>query len=85
MATSRTAKTKLAALEKPREALPFHQSVMKEEASELMEELKVDMAADRTLLPRLWYLPDGNKAVVVMTGDNHGSGGTIERFEQFLD
>ena len=31
---------------------------------------------DRTPLPRFWYLPRGEKAAVVMTGDDHGNGGT---------
>ena len=35
-------------------------------------------------VPRFWYLPRGLKAAVVMTGDDHGNGGTNERFEQYL-
>jgi hypothetical protein len=35
-------------------------------------------------LPRFWYLPRGLKAAVVMTGDDHGNGGTVGRFSQFL-
>ncbi|MBB6612666.1 DUF4082 domain-containing protein [Pontibacter sp. Tf4] len=35
-------------------------------------------------LPRFWYLPRGLKAAVVMTGDDHGNGGTKGRFEQYL-
>jgi hypothetical protein len=31
----------------------------------------------------LLVLPDGKKAVVVMTGDDHGNGGTVGRFDQF--
>ena len=34
------------------------------------------MNRDRKPLPRFWYFPRGEKAVVVMTGDDHGSGGT---------
>ncbi len=30
------------------------------------------MEADRKPLPRFWYFPSGFKAVVVMTGDDHG-------------
>ena len=33
-------------------------------------------------LPRFWYLPRGDKAVVVMTGDDHGNGGTAGRFDE---
>lgn len=31
-------------------------------------------------LPRFWYFPNGFKAVVIMTGDDHGHGGTLGRF-----
>ena len=31
---------------------------------------------DRRPLPRFWYLPRGEKAAVVMTGDDHATGGT---------
>ena len=34
-------------------------------------------------LPRFWYFPHGFKAVVIMTGDDHGHGGTLERFLHF--
>jgi len=33
-------------------------------------------------LPRFWFLPKGLKAAIVMTGDNHGDGGMIPRFEK---
>lgn len=35
-------------------------------------------------LPRFWYLPRGLKAAVIMTGDDHGNGGTTGRFEQYI-
>jgi len=35
-------------------------------------------------LPRFWFLPNGFKAAIVMTGDDHGSGGTVGRFNQYL-
>jgi hypothetical protein len=35
-------------------------------------------------LPRFWYFPRGEKAVVVMTGDDHANGGTVGRFDQFI-
>jgi hypothetical protein len=45
----------------------------------------------RTPIPRFWYLPDGRKAAVVLTGDDHGRGdtptdpsGTAERFDRNL-
>ena len=31
------------------------------------------MNRDQKPLPRFWYLPRGEKAVVVMTGDDHGT------------
>ncbi len=34
-------------------------------------------------LPRLWFLPQGRMAVVVMTGDDHGNGGTPGRFDAY--
>jgi hypothetical protein len=37
----------------------------------------------RKPLPRFWYLPRGLKAVMVMTGDDHGNGGTAGRFDQY--
>jgi FlgD Ig-like domain len=45
----------------------------------------------RTPIPRFWYLPDGYKAAVVLTGDDHGRGsagdapsGTAQRFSENL-
>jgi hypothetical protein len=43
------------------------------------------MNLDRTPLPRFYYLPRGLKAAVVMTGDDHGTGGTDEQFDAFED
>lgn len=34
-------------------------------------------------LPRFWYLPRGLKAAIVMTGDDHGHGGTVPRFFRY--
>ena len=39
---------------------------------------------DKKPLPRFWFLPKGLKAAVVMTGDDHGNGGTVGRFNQYL-
>jgi hypothetical protein len=38
---------------------------------------------DRTPVPRFWYLPSGENAAVVMTGDDHNDGGTAGRFNQY--
>ena len=37
----------------------------------------------RKPLPRFWFLPRGLKAAVVMTGDDHGTNGTVNRFEAY--
>ena len=39
---------------------------------------------DRTPVPRFWYLPRGENAAVVMTGDDHNEGGTVGRFDQYM-
>jgi hypothetical protein len=38
---------------------------------------------DKKPLPRFWYFPRGEEAVVVMTGDDHANGGTDGQFEWF--
>ncbi|WP_263358453.1 Ig-like domain-containing protein [Acidicapsa ligni] len=40
--------------------------------------------AEKKPLPHFWYLPRGLKAVIVMTGDDHGKGGTVGRFRSYL-
>lgn len=42
------------------------------------------MNLTRRPLPRLWYLPRGLKAAVVMTGDDHGNGGTVGRWDTYI-
>ena len=42
------------------------------------------MTLDKKPLPRFWYFPRGEKAVVIMTGDDHGNNGTAGRWDQFL-
>ncbi|MFP2930651.1 DUF4082 domain-containing protein [Pyxidicoccus sp. 3LG] len=37
-----------------------------------------------TPLPRLWYFPSAKKAVVVMTGDGHPGGASVQRWQQYL-
>lgn len=56
-----------------------------DEQQRLLANLIQLMNFDRKPLPRFWYFPRGEKAVVVMTGDNHGSGGSIaERVNQHV-
>lgn len=54
-----------------------------DEQQRLLANLILGMAADRKPLPRFWYFPRGEKAVVVMTGDDHGNNGTLGRFQGF--
>ena len=54
-----------------------------DEQQRLLANLILDMNASRKPLPRFWYFPNGKKAVVIMSGDDHGNGGTGPRFDQF--
>ncbi len=52
-----------------------------DEQQRLLANLILEMNADRLPLPRFWYFPRGLKAVVVMTGDEHGTGAnSVARF-----
>jgi WD40 repeat protein len=55
-----------------------------DEQQRLLANLIIQMNLDKKPLPRFWYFPRGERAVVVMTGDDHGNGGTIGRFDQFI-
>ena len=55
-----------------------------DEQQRLLANLIVEMSLDKKPLPHFWYFPDGKKAVVIMTGDDHGKNGTTGRFNQFL-
>ena len=54
-----------------------------DEQQRLLAKLIAHMNLARKPLPRWWYFPDGHKAVVVMTADDHGNNGTEKRFERF--
>ncbi len=58
-----------------------------DEQQRLLLNLITYTARDRLPLPRFWYLPRGEKAVVVMSGDDHAPtnapGGTASHFERF--
>ena len=54
-----------------------------DEQQRLLANLIGKMNIDRAPLPRFWYFPRSEKAVVVMTGDDHASGGTAARFNQY--
>ncbi|MBH8573810.1 DUF4082 domain-containing protein [Nostocaceae cyanobacterium CENA369] len=54
-----------------------------DEQQRLLANLILKMNLDKKPLPRFWYFPQGKKAVVLMTGDDHANGGTAGRFDQF--
>ncbi len=54
-----------------------------DEQQRLLANLIGQMNLGRRPLPRFWYFPNGYKAVVVMTGDDHASGGTAGRFDHY--
>ena len=55
-----------------------------DEQQRLLANLIGDVTADLKPLPRFWYLPRDEKAAVVMTGDDHATGGTLGRFDNFI-
>jgi hypothetical protein len=55
-----------------------------DEQQRLLANLVTEMSRDRLPLPRFWYLPRGEKAAVVLTGDDHGTGGTRGQFSTYL-
>ena len=55
-----------------------------DEQQRLLANMILSMESDKKLLPRFWYFPNGYKAVVVMTGDDHANGGTAGRFDQYM-
>ena len=53
-----------------------------DEQQRLLANLILSMNSDREPLPRFWYFPRGLRAVVVMTGDDHGPGSnSVGRFD----
>ncbi|MEV6302489.1 DUF4082 domain-containing protein [Actinoplanes sp. NPDC051861] len=55
-----------------------------DEQQRLLANLIGTMNLDRKPLPKFWYFPRSLKAVVVATGDDHATGGTAGRFDQYL-
>jgi hypothetical protein len=55
-----------------------------DEQQRLLANLILSMNQSRRPLPRFWYFPRGVEAVVVMTGDDHATGGTSGRFDAHL-
>jgi hypothetical protein len=58
-----------------------------DEQQRLLANLITQMVRDRLPLPRFWYLPRGEKAAVLMSGDDHSpsqaTGGTVANFDGF--
>ncbi|MCM4084863.1 DUF4082 domain-containing protein [Paractinoplanes hotanensis] len=54
-----------------------------DEQQRLLANLIGVMNLDRKPLPKFWYFPRSLKAVVVGTGDDHATGGTAGRFNQY--
>jgi Domain of unknown function (DUF4082) len=54
-----------------------------DEQQRLLIHLIETINSDRKPLPRFWYFPRDLKAVVIMTGDDHGNGGTAGRFDAY--
>ena len=55
-----------------------------DEQQRLLANLILQMNTIKKPLPRFWYFPRGKKAVLIMTGDDHGNGGTAGRFDQYI-
>ena len=54
-----------------------------DEQQRLLANLIGHMNLARKPLPRFWYFPNGYKAIVVMTSDDHGASATASRFEGY--
>ncbi|MBV9745880.1 MAG: hypothetical protein JO099_19120 [Acidobacteriia bacterium] len=54
-----------------------------DEQQRLLMNLIELMNSNKKPLPRFWYFPSGKKAIVVMTGDDHATGGTAGRFDYY--
>ncbi len=54
-----------------------------DEQQRLLANLILQMNTDQKPLPRFWYFPNDYKAVVVMTGDDHGATRTQDHFDAF--
>jgi WD40 repeat protein len=54
-----------------------------DEQQRLLVNLILEMNHDKKPFPRFWYFPRGEKAVVVMTGDDHANGGTAGRWDRY--
>lgn len=55
-----------------------------DEQQRLLANMILYMNQDQLPLPRFWYFPRGEKAVVIMTADDHGNGDVTGRFDRLL-
>ncbi len=55
-----------------------------DEQQRLLANLIIQGNLAKKPLPRFWYLPRGLKAAVIMTGDDHATGGTLGRFNHYI-
>ena len=55
-----------------------------DEQQRLLVKMIESMNLDKKPLPRFWYFPRGEKAVVLMTGDDHGSNNVIGRLDHYI-
>ena len=59
-----------------------------DEQQRLLANIILYLSQNKKPLPRFWYFPFGNKAAVIMTGDDHGSfysaSATAQRFNDFI-
>ena len=54
-----------------------------DEQQRLLANLVVSVTDDTLPMPRFWYFPNGERAAVVMTGDDHANNGTTPHFDYF--
>ena len=55
-----------------------------DEQQRLLANMILFMNLDQLPLPRFWYFPRGEKAVVLMTADDHGGGDVTGRFDRLI-
>ncbi|MEX1079111.1 MAG: hypothetical protein WED09_08395 [Homoserinimonas sp.] len=56
-----------------------------DEQMRLLSNILTDLHGETSPLPRFWYLPNGEKAALAMTADDHGTvDGTRQSFERML-
>ncbi|MEQ1796488.1 MAG: DUF4082 domain-containing protein [Lacibacter sp.] len=56
-----------------------------DEQQRLLANIIIQSNQHKKPLPRFWYLPRDLKAAVVMSGDDHANGGTIQRFNRYKE